>query len=374
LTISRYLLILRRIMPRPSVATRFAVASTRLWTACYTLQLPGDIAAARRNEVEADLWEAARDLPFWQLMTRLVAGIPDDLAWRAAQQTVRPELTWTAFTTAGVMMTAALWTAVTLGAAQAPPPPPPPPAPTFRVAPPPPPPPPPPQPAVKSDRLALLHEAYHHASRLDYAVDSAEHQRRAASAVAVYDRLITSNQRDVLARWNRAMVLTSIGRLEPAIIDLRAVQRSQPRFPELERSLGTLLTLRALQANRAVRKEFAASGAGQSWVEDAETRSRLTATLGSTIAEAVELLEEARVANPQSAEAAVALNLALRVRSGFAETAEASGRDVAAADALVREAETLRPARAAAQGPRALDPNAAPPPLPPPALPPPPPK
>jgi hypothetical protein len=68
---------------------RLAVALVRMWTACYTWGLPRDARAARRQEIDSDLWECLDgDDPIssaTSLVGRLVLGIPDDLAWRHEQ-------------------------------------------------------------------------------------------------------------------------------------------------------------------------------------------------------------------------------------------------------------------------------------------------
>ena len=68
---------------------RLAVALVRLWTACYTWGLPPDARAARRQEIDSDLWESLQgDEPqpsASSLVMRLVLGMPDDLAWRQEQ-------------------------------------------------------------------------------------------------------------------------------------------------------------------------------------------------------------------------------------------------------------------------------------------------
>jgi hypothetical protein len=64
-----------------------AVGLTRAWVRLYTCHAPAHIAAARRAEIESDLWEMQHDadLPSGRrgamAAARLLAGIPDDLAW-----------------------------------------------------------------------------------------------------------------------------------------------------------------------------------------------------------------------------------------------------------------------------------------------------
>ena len=72
---------------------RVAVALTRRWVAAYTSALPPADRERRRLELESDVWEQRRDglLPTvaastvgWQVLQRLVTGVPADLTWRFA--------------------------------------------------------------------------------------------------------------------------------------------------------------------------------------------------------------------------------------------------------------------------------------------------
>lgn len=63
----------------------------RGWVGLYTRGLPAEILEARRDEIEADLWDEAEEAGFvgrstaslrWQRLTRLAFGAPADLAWR----------------------------------------------------------------------------------------------------------------------------------------------------------------------------------------------------------------------------------------------------------------------------------------------------
>ena len=94
------------------------VALTRAWLRLYTNGLPADVALARRTEVECDLWEMQQDpelqgrLPF-VAATRLLAGMPDDLAWRTdhaplAEQVLTRRLT---ALMAAAAIVISLWTA-----------------------------------------------------------------------------------------------------------------------------------------------------------------------------------------------------------------------------------------------------------------------
>lgn len=62
-----------------------ATALTRWWTRLYTVGLPAEVRAARRAEIESDLWESLHDpdIPQPHILPRLAAGILDDVSWRA---------------------------------------------------------------------------------------------------------------------------------------------------------------------------------------------------------------------------------------------------------------------------------------------------
>jgi hypothetical protein len=129
-----------------------AIALVRLWTRVYTARMSPRLGAARRAEIESDLWEFQQDRvgrgslpPIVHVLVRLVRGIPDDLCWRAAHASVavRPVRT-TVVLTGVVLLLAALWMFNTMRTADLPlpptaplrfttlPPPPPPPAPPAR--------------------------------------------------------------------------------------------------------------------------------------------------------------------------------------------------------------------------------------------------
>lgn len=67
------------------------------WARFYTMGLPGEVKAMRRNEIASDLWEQAQDASqshqgqpgvTWQILARMVYGMPNDLLWRAEQSPV----------------------------------------------------------------------------------------------------------------------------------------------------------------------------------------------------------------------------------------------------------------------------------------------
>lgn len=76
---------------------RTAVGVTRWWTRCYTAGLPSNLRAARRAEVESDLWESLADgTPSRHILARLALGIVDDLTWSLTfmDTTTRATATW----------------------------------------------------------------------------------------------------------------------------------------------------------------------------------------------------------------------------------------------------------------------------------------
>ncbi len=132
---------------------RLATRAVRGWTRLYTWRLEHPVREARRAEIESDLWEHlnaeedSRTLPF-EIVSRLLLGIPDDVRWRIEHVSshpisVRRAIAWSVGSTA---VLACLWVGLAMRPAE---PPQPPPVPDFsfrraRPVPPPPPPPPPP--------------------------------------------------------------------------------------------------------------------------------------------------------------------------------------------------------------------------------------
>ena len=75
-----------RVMPR-------AIGFVRAWVLLYTAGLPPGLRDSRREEIDADLWEQAKEaetglsdgLPLaTHLLLRWLLGLPDDLLWRLA--------------------------------------------------------------------------------------------------------------------------------------------------------------------------------------------------------------------------------------------------------------------------------------------------
>lgn len=125
---------------------KLAVALVRAWTACYTWRLPSNARAARRQEIESDLWESLHGegprASSTSLVMRLLLGMSDDLAWRHEQSRHRVPVLALAMTIAvlaGLVWVMGRPTALPtpeplrrssrLGRIDPPPPPPPPPCP-----------------------------------------------------------------------------------------------------------------------------------------------------------------------------------------------------------------------------------------------------
>ena len=77
-----------------NVSASFPTLPVRLvrgWVRLYTAGLPADVRDARREEIDGDLWEQAREAALmarptstlgWQVGLRLLLGVPADLLWR----------------------------------------------------------------------------------------------------------------------------------------------------------------------------------------------------------------------------------------------------------------------------------------------------
>lgn len=75
------------------------MALTRGWLGVYTCHMPPHLADARRAEIESDIWEMQHDPDLasglssgWIAMARLIAGMPDDLAWRLDNAAIEEQL------------------------------------------------------------------------------------------------------------------------------------------------------------------------------------------------------------------------------------------------------------------------------------------
>ena len=77
----------------PPDSTASAPAAVRTWVALYTRGLPTELATVRRELIDAELWDEARAAEWLgetaslgrQRWSRLLRGIPADLAWRLEQ-------------------------------------------------------------------------------------------------------------------------------------------------------------------------------------------------------------------------------------------------------------------------------------------------
>jgi uncharacterized membrane protein len=92
------------------MSATFAIVVTRWWTRVYTLGLPADLRAARRDEIESDLWESLHDpdAPRPQILPRLAGGVIDDVVWRSS---LLPDETRTVGLTVatGCLLLVAMW-------------------------------------------------------------------------------------------------------------------------------------------------------------------------------------------------------------------------------------------------------------------------
>jgi hypothetical protein len=99
------------------LALRGAIAAVRGWTSFYTWGLPAAERAARREEIDSDLWESihdgdtARGRLALHIIARLAIGIPDDLGWRSAHGVVAGVWRWPIALTALAFAIFALWLA-----------------------------------------------------------------------------------------------------------------------------------------------------------------------------------------------------------------------------------------------------------------------
>jgi hypothetical protein len=135
---------------RPPAALGPASALVRAWTHAYTWRLEGSVRDRRRAEIDSELWEFQQDpdrgkFAAAHVIARLLAGIPDDLSWRAehvsARRTpLRARLRMAAFAVATLVVIAALYILPLMTADTLPPLPD---KPRVRMKAPPPPPPPP---------------------------------------------------------------------------------------------------------------------------------------------------------------------------------------------------------------------------------------
>ena len=81
-----------------STAPPLPVSLVRAWVQLYTTGLPPALRAARREEIDADLWEQTREAAVLggapsevrrQVLLRLLLGMPADVSWRVAQMGTR---------------------------------------------------------------------------------------------------------------------------------------------------------------------------------------------------------------------------------------------------------------------------------------------
>jgi hypothetical protein len=123
----------------------------RAWTVVYTWRMSAALREARRRELESDLWESDYDpdaasgvVLAFQIVARMLIGIPDDLAWRIEHLQAAHGSRRRIALVIGVGSMVALWLVLAAGTSALPPLPAAPPFPRRTELPPPPPPPPPP--------------------------------------------------------------------------------------------------------------------------------------------------------------------------------------------------------------------------------------
>jgi hypothetical protein len=92
------------------------IALTRGWLRVYTARTAPEIAAARRAEIESDLWEMQHDAEVTGALVgmalgRLIDGMADDLAWRFENLALDTQmlLRRTVAVTAATLMVLSLW-------------------------------------------------------------------------------------------------------------------------------------------------------------------------------------------------------------------------------------------------------------------------
>ena len=104
-------------MRSPLFAT--AIGAVRLWARLYTWRMEPALGAARRAEIESDLWAFERDevvlpplSPAIHVFVRFLRGIPDDLGWRVEHDDLGDDLLRSRFvvTAAVALIVATFWT------------------------------------------------------------------------------------------------------------------------------------------------------------------------------------------------------------------------------------------------------------------------
>ena len=141
-------------------------AIVRAWTRLYTWRLPARTRDTRRAEIDSDLWEFTCDretdrgvAPALHVMARLIAGIPDDVSWRASHVMVGSAPMRAAISVGtAVIVATAVWVYAVTAPVDLPAP-----VPLVKVVdvypPPPPPPPPPPRVIRRTSWTIVIHPA-----------------------------------------------------------------------------------------------------------------------------------------------------------------------------------------------------------------------
>lgn len=91
------------------MSPRTAADVARWWTRLYTAGVPEDERAARRAEIESDLWESLMDpVAARQIPARLALGIVDDLTWSLTHMDTSTRAT-TKWSVGSLVVFAATW-------------------------------------------------------------------------------------------------------------------------------------------------------------------------------------------------------------------------------------------------------------------------
>jgi len=201
--------------------------------------------------------------------------------------------------------------------------------------------------------------------------DAVDMTNRGRAALKTLQQAQRVDPGDKLVMWNLAMIYGGpLQQTEASIAQLRRLIELDPEYPNALSALGSIQTLRALNAARQVRM----GGAGENWIADASSRERMRSAAGAFLDDARTVLGRARSVNPSAPEPLILMNLVLRMQASIAD-------DIATSNLLIEEADQLRQRGTAlsqqrvarTNGPTALDPNVPPPPFPAPGAPPPPP-
>jgi tetratricopeptide (TPR) repeat protein len=201
--------------------------------------------------------------------------------------------------------------------------------------------------------------------------DAVDMTSRGVAALKTLQHAQRVDPGDKLVMWNLAMLYGGpLQQTEACIAQLRQLIELDPTYPDALSALGSIQTLRALNAARQVRM----GGNGENWIADALTRARVRSAAGAFLDDAQTVLGRARSINPNAPEPFILMNLVLRMQASIADDIASSNRLIEEADQLRRRGTALSQQRVPrTNGSTKLDPNRPPPRLPAPGPPPPPP-